>query len=194
MRPLNSFVVRMPEAFETKKQLGDITLHIDPKWDEFGNRKMEAEVVAPPANYDTGVEPGDTLYFHHHVVIAGDGKGQLIEDDLYRVKYSENSHSTQAYAYKSKKTGEIKLLSEWIFLKPEKQEEEVVSSSGIITEIKKPEYNQFGYVLYDSDAVKELGLKAGDKVMIMKNADYSMVIDDQDVYRVHMDHIYATGF
>jgi len=60
--------------------------------------------------------------------------------------------------------------------------------------MKEPKYNQYGYVLYDSPRVQELGLKKGDKVMIMKNADYEMEIDGQKVYRVHMDHIYATGF
>ena len=60
--------------------------------------------------------------------------------------------------------------------------------------IKKPEYNQFGYVLYDSQAVRDLGLKKGDKVMIMKNSDYEMEIDGQKVYRTHIENIYATGF
>jgi co-chaperonin GroES (HSP10) len=42
--------------------------------------------------------------------------------------------------------------------------------------------------------VQELGLKSGDKVMIMKNTDYEMEVDGQILYRVHMDDIYATGF
>ena len=52
----------------------------------------------------------------------------------------------------------------------------------------------FGYVLYDSPAVQQLGLNKGDKVMIHKNTDYLMEIDGNEVYRTHIDHIYATGF
>lgn len=195
MKSLYDFLVYMPKAFNDEVKVGDTTLHLDPKWDEFNNRKMEAEVYATPLKYDTPVKVGDTIYFHHHVVIAGNGKGQEVDDNLYRVTYDpNNSHRTQAYAYKCKDTGEVHLLSEWIFLKPAEQKDEEVTDTGIILELKKPEYNQFGYVLYDSPAVRELGLKKGDKVMIMKNADYRMEIDGQEVYRTHMDHIYATGF
>ena len=194
MRPLYDFFVRLPKAFNDEVEVGDTTIYIDPKWNEFENRKMEAEVVAVPEKYDTGVEVGDTLYFHHHVLIAGDGKRQRVKDDIYFVRFNpSNSQATQAYAYKNK-DGDVQLLSEWIFLKPEEQPEEEVTESGIITELKKPEYNQFGYVMYDSPVVRELGLKTGDKVMIMKHADYRMKVDGQEVFRTHIDHIYATGF
>lgn len=194
MKAIYDFFVRLPKAFNDEVEVGDTTIYIDPKWNEFENRKMEAEIVAVPLKYDTGAEVGDTLYFHHHVLIAGNGTRQRVQDDIYYVKYNpDNSQSTQAYAYKNK-DGDVQLLSEWIFLDPEDQPDEEVTESGIITELKKPDFNQFGYVIYDSPAVKELGLNAGDKVMIMKNADYRMKVDGKEVYRTHIDHIYATGF
>jgi co-chaperonin GroES (HSP10) len=195
MRSLHDFFVRMPKAFNDELKVGDKSIYLDPKWNEFENRKMSAEVYLVPEKHNTGVKPGDILYFHHHVVVSNEGKGQLVDDDIYFVRFDPyNSGNTQAYAYKCQDTGEIHLLSEWIFLTPEEQEDEEVTESGIITELKKPEYNMFGYVLYDSPAVQELGLKKGDKVMIMKNADYRMKIDGQEVYRTHIGHIYATGF
>jgi len=194
MKAIYDFFVRLPKAFNDEVEVGDTTIYIDPKWNEFENRKMEAEIVAVPEKYNTGAKVGDTLYFHHHVLIAGNGTRQRLQDDIYYVKYNpNNSHATQAYAYKNK-DGDVQLLSEWVFLIPEDQPDEEVTESGIITELKKPEYNQFGYVLYDSDIVRDLGLKAGDKVMIMKNADYRMKVDGVDVFRTHIDHIYATGF
>lgn len=194
MKAIYDFFVRLPKAFNDEVEVGDTTIYLDPKWNEFENRKMEAEIVAVPLKYNTGAEVGDTLYFHHHVLIAGNGTRQRVQDDIYYVKYNpDNSQSTQAYAYKNK-DGDVQLLSEWIFLDPEDQPDEEVTESGIITELKKPDFNQFGYVIYDSPAVKELGLNAGDKVMIMKNADYRMKVDGKEVYRTHIDHIYATGF
>lgn len=194
MKAIYDFFVRLPKAFNDEVEVGDTTIYIDPKWNEFENRKMEAEIVAVPLKYDTGAEVGDTLYFHHHVLIAGNGTRQRVQDDIYYVKYNpNNSQSTQAYAYKNK-DGDVQLLSEWIFLDPEVQPDEEITESGIITNLKKPEYNQFGYVVYDSPVVRDLGLKAGDKVMIMKHADYRMKVDGKEVYRTHIDHIYATGF
>lgn len=195
MRAIYDFFIELPKAFNDEVELGDTTIYIDPKWNEFENRKMEAVITAVPEKYDTGAKVGDTLYFHHHVLIAGDGKRQRVEGDVYFVRFDpENSQATQAYAYKSKETGEVHLLSEWILLEPEEQPDEEVTESGIITELKKPEYNQFGYVLYDSPVVRDLGLSKGDKVMIMKHADYRMKVDGREVYRTHIDHIYATGF
>lgn len=195
MRSLYDFFVKLPKAFNDEMKIGDTSIYIDPKWNEFENRKQSAEVVAVPEKYDTPVKVGDTIYFHHHVVISGNGNGQVVDGDVYCVRFDPNNgHGTQAYAYKCQDTGKIELLSDWIFLRPEEQEKEEVTESGIIIALEEPEYNQFGYVLYDSPAVQQLGLKAGDKVMIMKNADYRMEIEGQEVYRVHMDHIYATGF
>lgn len=195
MRSLYDFFVKMPKAFNDEVKVGDTSIYIDPKWNEFDNRKQSAEVVAVPEKYDTPVKVGDTIYFHHHVVISNNGKGQRVDGDIYAVRFDPNNgHGTQAYAYKCQETGDIELLSDWVFLIPEEQEAEETTDSGIIVALKEPEYNQYGYVLYDSPAVQQLGLKAGDKVMIMKNADYKMEIDGQEVYRVHIDHIYATGF
>lgn len=195
MRSLYDFFVKMPKAFNDEVKVGDTSIYIDPKWNEFDNRKQSAEVVAVPEKYDTPVKVGDTIYFHHHVVISGNGNGQRVDGDIYAVRFDPNNgHGTQAYAYKCQETGDIELLSDWVFLIPEEQEAEQTTDSGIIVALKEPEYNQYGYVLYDSPAVQQLGLKAGDKVMIMKNADYKMEIDGQEVYRVHIDHIYATGF
>lgn len=195
MRSLYDFFVKMPKAFNDEVKVGDTSIYIDPKWNEFDNRKQSAEVVAVPEKYDTPVKVGDTIFFHHHVVISNNGKGQRVDGDIYAVRFDPNNgHGTQAYAYKCQETGDIELLSDWVFLIPEEQEAEETTDSGIIVALKEPEYNQYGYVLYDSPAVQQLGLKAGDKVMIMKNADYKMEIDGQEVYRVHIDHIYATGF
>ena len=195
MKPLKDFIVYVPERVNETKKIGDIEIYIDTKFNEFEHRVMHGEVMGVPQKYKTDVEVGDTLFFHHHVVISNNGKGQRVDGDIYAVRFDPNNgHGTQAYAYKCQETGDIELLSDWVFLIPEEQEAEETTDSGIIVALKEPEYNQYGYVLYDSPAVQQLGLKAGDKVMIMKNADYKMEIDGQEVYRVHIDHIYATGF
>lgn len=195
MRSIYDFFVRLPEMFEDEIKVGDTSIYIDPKWSEFDNRKMEAVVVALPEKYDTPVKIGDTLYFHHHVVISNNGKGQIVYDDVYSVAYDpEKSLSCQAYAFKCAETGNIELISDWVFLTPEEQSYEQVTTDGIIIDLKKPECNEFGYVKYGSKKTEELGLTVGDKVMIMKNADYKMKIDGEELFRVHIDHIFATGF
>ena len=66
-------------------------------------------------------------------------RGQFIDpdDDVYVVIYDGNRDpiSTQAYAFKSKKTGEIRLLSDWIFLVPEEEEEKEAALTSSIIEL-----------------------------------------------------------
>ena len=69
MKSPDKFIIRMPEKFKNKIAVGDQELELVSKFDEFGNRIMEAEIVAVPAKYETGAKPGDLLYFHHTVAL-----------------------------------------------------------------------------------------------------------------------------
>ena len=52
----------------------ELGIYVDSKWNEFKHRVTEGPVVCAPPKHDTGVEEGDTLYFHHLVVI-NEGSG-----------------------------------------------------------------------------------------------------------------------
>ena len=91
MKPLEAFIVTMKKKFnDTITIAGGIELYVDTKYDEFKHRVNEAEVVAVPYKFETGVSPGDTLYFHHHVVINS-GQPLTGEEDSYIVNYSETA-------------------------------------------------------------------------------------------------------
>ena len=79
MKTFNFFVVKLEKLINDTITMSNGTeLYIDSKWDEMGEfnyRVTEGPVVASPFKYDTGVEPGDTLYFHHLVVMQG---GQVL--------------------------------------------------------------------------------------------------------------------
>ena len=101
MRPLFHFIVNVPERVKETKRIGDVEIYIDTKFNEFEHRVMEGTVVGVPQKYNTGVEEGDTLYFHHHVVITP----QLVDKDYdsYQVLYNpDGGFSSQAYAVKER--------------------------------------------------------------------------------------------
>ena len=122
MRPLSNFVVYVPKKVNETKKIGDVEIYIETKFNEFEHRVMEGEVVGIPEKYKTQVAVGDTLYFHHHVVITP----QVLDEnnDLYQVNYSpDGGHATQSYIVKKKDTDEIIALDDWVFLDPIKPEE-----------------------------------------------------------------------
>jgi co-chaperonin GroES (HSP10) len=184
MRSLSKFIVHLPNRFKNTIKVGDKEIYLENKFNEFEHRIMEAEIVAVPEKSNTGASVGDTLYFHHHVVL-GDGQYLDKANDLYIVHYNEAEPLlSQSYAYKRKSDGEVILLQDWVFLKPVEQERYIKSSVLYLDHIND-EHNKEGEVAFDSEALAELGLYKGDRVYFMKNADYEMEIDGEKYWRMN---------
>jgi len=189
MKTLNFFIVHLEKLLnDTIKTSGGLELYLDSKYDEFKNRITEGEVVTSPIKHDTGVQVGDTLYFHHHVVVH---KGQPITglDNHYHVTYDpELAINSQAFAYKSKKTGEIKPLSTWSILEYVEEKAQTESDIIEIVKIKKIPVRK-GRVSFKSDRIEEVGLEVGDVVGFPKSMDYRFMIDDKEYYRTRIEDL-----
>ena len=189
MKTFDLFVVKIEKLInDTIKTEGGLELYIDNRFNEFQNRTTEAPVVAVPFKYDTGVEVGDTLYFHHLVVI-NDGQPLTGEDDHYLVRFDpDNTVNNQAIAYKSAKTGRVHPLAGWSLL--ERVEEREEKQSDIIDVVKlKDNPVTKGKVSFTPPWVEELGLKVGDVVGFRKNMDYRITIEEKEYYRVRAEDL-----
>lgn len=181
MNLLYYFVVKLPKLTNDEIALGDQKIFIDTRFEEFDHRVNEGEVVHVPLKFDTPVKPGDTLYFHHNVVING---GMPFADykDHYVVsfdpKVAVNSH---AYAYRPQGTQDIVPLSGWSILEPS-FEEELSNDLLHLDHLERPPRTE-AMVYVDSDDLRELGVSKGDIVGFQKNRDYTFKIDGQDYFR-----------
>jgi co-chaperonin GroES (HSP10) len=189
MRTLDLFVVELNsqtnEKIVTKSGL---ELYVDTKFNEFEHRVTEGPVVSTPLKYDTGVEINDTLYFHHHVVL---NSGQAItgHKNHFFVRYSQNeTHGNQAIAYKSQRDNKIRPLSGWSLLEPVEEKDEKKSSLIEVVEIDKKNPNK-GRVCFDAPWLEDIGVKAGDVVGFVKNADYRITIDGKEYYRTRKEDL-----
>lgn len=189
MKTLNFFVVEIPKRLnDTIRTESGFEIYIDTKFDEFKHRTTEAEVVSSPVKYDTGVKAGDTLYFHH-LVVVNDGQPLTGMDDQYIVKCDPKyTIGNQAFAYKSKKTGKVKPLFGWAIL--ESVEEHIDKPSEIIEVVSlKEKPTRKGKVSFDSSDLKDLGVKKGDVVGFAKDMDYRLIIDEKEYYRVRSEDL-----
>jgi len=189
MKTFDLFVVAIDKRInDTMKTESGLELYIDNRFNEFQNRTTEAPVVAVPFKYDTGVEVGDTLYFHHLVVI-NDGQPLTGEDNHYLVRFDpDHTVNNQAIAYKSAKTGDIHPLAGWSLL--ERVEEREEKQSGIIDVVKlKDSPVTKGKVSFTPPWVEELGLEVGDVVGFRKNMDYRITIEEKEYYRVRAEDL-----
>ena len=190
MKTFDLFVVKIDKLLkETIKTEGGLELYVDTRFNEFQNRTTEAPVVAVPFKYDTGVEVGDTLYFHHLVVI-NDGQPLTGEDNHYIVRFDPNhTINNQAIAYKSAKTGEVHPLAGWSLLEGVEEPEEERSGSIEVVRLKESPVTK-GKVSFTPPWIEELGLKIGDVVGFKKNMDYRITIDDTEYYRVRAEDLW----
>lgn len=181
MKALTKFIVRIPQKFKDTISIAGQEMYLASKFDEFGNRINYAEVVAVPLYFDTGVEVGDILYFHHHVVIE---KSNHFQDDLYLVQYDPNGgYGSHAYAYE-KPDGTIITLSDWVFVRPPVEETEKVVEGIIIIEEEKDA--DHGEVVYANQELKYAGGNIGDTVYFSKNSDYPMEVKGETLWRMRI--------
>lgn len=188
MQALNSFLVQLEtNVKDTITTDSGLKLFIDTRFEggEFDNRVTGGPVVGVPARYKTDVRIGDTIYFHHLVVL---NKGQLMPgtDDVYMVDYHPDIvTNNQAFAYKSAESGHIYTLAGWALIEHMDQDEEVESKLIELVKLKDPEVTK-GVLAFD---VPELDIKAGAVVGFKKNRDYKIEIDGKDYYRIAISQL-----
>lgn len=191
MKTLDLFVVELDkQTKDTIKTDSGLELYVDSKWNEFEHRVTEGPVVSAPLKHNTGVKKGDTLYFHHLVVM---NEGQVLTgyEKHYLVRYDPlQTINNQAIAYKSAKSGHIHTLAGWALLEPVEQDEEPGASSDVIEIIKleQPKVRK-ARVAFDAPWLEELGIGIGDVVGIKKNRDYEITIDGNKYFRVRAEDI-----
>lgn len=191
MRSLKKFVVELKKRLNDTMTLDNgVELYVDTKYNEFEHRVTEGPIISAPAKYDIGAQPGDTLYFHHLVVVNG-GQGLMGEDDHYLVHYHpETATESQAIAYKNA-DGDIVPLGGWGLLEP--VEEKVKEESKLIELVElKEKPVKTGRVAFTAPWIEELGVEVGDVVGIPKSMDYRIKIDGKEYYRTRaQDFLYV---
>lgn len=189
MKTFDLFIVELEKTIKnTVTTSGGLELYIDNRFNEFENRITEGPVVASPFKFDTGVEAGDTLYFHH-LVVVNDGQPLTGEDNHYLVRFDpEHTINNQAIAYKSARSGEIHPLAGWSLLESVEEEEEKESSVIEVVRLKKSPVTK-GIVAFKAPWLEELGLKVGDVVGFKENRDYRIKIDGKEYYRTRAEDL-----
>ena len=113
MKPLRHFIVHIPQKFNDEVSFNGSTLKLVNKFHEFEHRVNSAEIIGAPSRFANC--KGDTLYFHHHVVME---QMYDIGDDLYLVNYDPiGGYANHAIAIENK-AGDITMLGDWCFVAP----------------------------------------------------------------------------
>ena len=168
MNALNHFIVHVPKKHEDTVKVGDKDIFLDPKFNEFEHRISYGEIV------------------------SATNKSLSIGDNNHVAMYdAENGHLSQCIAYRSKKTGELKMLCDWLFVEPVEEEQEDTEHNGIVTELESfKKARDVARVYMPHPELEEQGVRVGDVVGFDKHADYKIKLDNGDiVYRMRVSNI-----
>ena len=182
MKTLHHFLVEIPQKFKDEIKLSDeTTLKLVTKFNEFEHRINYGTIVSCPKNCPVEFCEGQTLYFHHHVVME---QMYDIGEGLFLVTYDSNGgYGNHAIAIENE-DGDVTMLGDWCFVFPPRKAEETTTSSGIILTLKEePKLEGMLYALPpDSEWI---GTESGDVVGYTKNSEYEMeLLDGTKVYRM----------
>lgn len=183
MKSPSAFIIKLPKKFKDKITVGGQELDLVNKFQEFENRYMEAEIISVPVAWETGAKPGDTLYFHHHVVL---NSHYNLGDDLYFVPFHPKAgRNNLANAYANGDT--FVPLGCWVFLEPMESSRKMTSAFFEI--VQNDVQNDRGRVWGVSEELEELGVTKGDVVYFSKNSDYEMEVDGKKLWRMTTDDL-----
>lgn len=185
MKTLKFFVVHIPQRTKDTYTLTDGTeIYVDTKFNEFDHRVTEGEVMCSPLKYDTGVKEGDTLYFHH-IVVINNGQPLTGKDNTYVVMYDPvNTINNQAIAYKGD-DGEVYTLSSWALTEHIEEEPEKLSEIIEVVELNKKPRTRARIKYLPKDYKGEV--KVGDIVGFAANRDYDIDINGEKLFRTRIE-------
>lgn len=184
MRMLHYFVVKLEKRLQDTISLGDKEIYVETKFNEFDHRICHGEVVSLPEKYDTPVQVGDTLFFHHLVVVDG---GMPFDDreNEFLVSYDPDVMiNCHAFAYTPQGHDEIIPLSMWSVLT--ECEPEIEKESGSIESVSFSGMDaDRGHLAYVTSDHKDMGLTLLDKVVFPSKYRYDFKnIEGGTMYRV----------
>ncbi|GEM_PF-3257412 len=190
---LNTVLVRCSNPYQGEITVGDFKLFVDPSFQPEWYRKISAEVVAVPRKLDTRhyayrglelgeIEVGDTIYFHY-LGLTKENRLDTEDQDLYAIPYHE--------IFCKVNEGAITALNGWTLVEPVivKSDsawvgigsERVSTQEGILCFIGQPKTDQ-----------PALNVKAGDRVVFSKNADFINTIEDKEYFVMQQEDLLAT--
>ena len=173
MNSLFDFIVEpYGQRYNNTIKVGDTSLIINTKLDNYKSVNNIAKVISVPLAYKTNVKPGDLVMIHHNVFrrfydIRGNEKNSksYFKDNLYFVQLD------QIYLYK--RSNKWKSFGDRCFIAPLKNNDEINTSL---------EQSLIGVLKYGNSALEALEINEGDVVGYTPFGEYDFIVDNKRLY------------
>lgn len=203
MRSLREFIVSVNATHRTGMNVGGIDLEITEAAymrEEYTHMNNFGEVVAVPETYKEGVvEVGDTIWFHHNIVInqknvlgIGDNKNRNqfnIGGGMYAIPYVKEGRDNLVYMAK-KKDGSYHTVGDVFFCTP--NNDRGATKIGEIEIPRSLNQNIIANVSHTNPFLENKGVYKGSSVCVADDSDYEFKIDGVSYWRMFFSDIEYT--
>ena len=173
MKSLYDFIVKpLGERYNNAIKLGDKSLIINTKIENFKAVNRLAEVVSVPLAYSTAIKEGDIVVIHQNVFrVFYDMKGKkrnsrsLFKDNLYFCT------ADQIYLYKN--NNEWNSFGDRCFVMPLKNNDSLTNEK---------ERKLIGILKYGNSSLNAAKIAPGDVVGYTPNSEWDFIIDGERLY------------
>ena len=173
MKSLYDFIVKpLGDRYENEIKLGDKTLVLNTKIENWKAVNNLAVVIETPKAFKTNIKKGDIIVVHQNVFrVFYDMKGvkknsrSYFKDGLYFCAVD------QIYLYKN--TGDWKSFGDRCFVMPLKNKQSLSLDK---------EQKLIGILKYGNSSLEALKISPGDVVGFTPNSEWDFIIDNQRVY------------
>lgn len=182
----NTFLVQVDAAKKSTLDIVGINgqkIVIDVDYNKYKHSVQIGKVYAGPIQitseflYDTILNIGDTVVFHHLVC---EPKNKMF-DGVYRCDYFN--------IFAKIDNDMIEPIEDLVFVDPIKEAEEDLFCGAVMVRNTSGNVKQRGKVFALSNKARQFGIEAGDIVHFTKNADYEMKLVDKILYRMRVRNI-----
>jgi co-chaperonin GroES (HSP10) len=173
MKSLYDFIVKpLGDRYENEIKLGDKTLVLNTKIENWKAVNNLAVVIETPKAFKTDIKKGDIIVVHQNVFrVFYDMKGvkknsrSYFKDGLYFCAID------QIYLYKN--IGDWKSFGDRCFVMPLKNKQSLSLDK---------EQKLIGILKYGNSSLEALKISPGDVVGFTPNSEWDFIVDDQRVY------------
>lgn len=183
----DTFLIHVKSANKSTGVVGisGSNLVVDTDYNKFKHSTMVGKIYAQSIQvtsqylYDTPLNVGDDVVFHHFVC-QPDHKVQAFEN-VYRAEYF--------HIYAKIVNEMLEPLEDAIFVEPIKEKEEDLFCGLIKKKTQAGLVQQKGIVFAASKKARAWGILPGDKVHFTRNAEYEIKFLEKDLYRMRIRNI-----
>ena len=182
-------LVHVPDMYDRSERVGNKEIHFITEMNDISKTIRYGEVLSTPEYFNTNLQKGDIIYFHHNIVRrTSNNEGEYMHGpfEVDRMRGLYNCPLEEIYGVE--RNGVFMTLDPFCFIKP--VQNRIVKNEGKILTVEQfTEKPNIGIIRYGNSQLRDLGFNEGDQVVFKVDSEYEFKVYGEKLYRMNTNKI-----